>query len=93
VTAAGQGLDAQLADAAQDRTALLAQLAREAAKQGVKPGKSGRFQVVRQYGHKPDEVVSAHRWEWWAEVRAYARTASHSNELGVHYAVLPRWSE
>lgn len=80
-------IDEQLAAEAQDRTKLLAQLAREAAKRG---GKSAKYVVVRQFfmaGELIDEPVSGHRFEWVAERYAARARRRHRTETGGHYTV------
>lgn len=77
-------LDEQLAAEAQDRTKLLAQLAREAAKPGVK---SAKYVVYRQSNHLPDVPVHGHRFEWVAQLCAHRRERQHGHEAGGHYTV------
>ena len=88
-------LAGQLADAAQDRTKLLAALACEAAKPGVKSGAkhiTGTFIVVRQVhvkglGEVVDVPVSGHRFAWVAQLCAHRRERQHAHEAGGHYTV------
>jgi hypothetical protein len=80
-------LDRQLADAAQDRTKLLAHLAREAAKRG---GKSVKYAVKRQLfaaGEVVEHAVCGHRFEWVAQLCAHRRERQHGHEAGGHYTV------
>lgn len=45
--------------------------------------------VVRQHQRK-EHVVSAHRWEWFAERRAVRRERRHRSQVGVFYTARHR---
>lgn len=118
MTAAEQSADAKLAEVAQDRTKLLADLARARVESGDKlldalnapdaePATShladlagatwtGRlraaltarpWQVVAQRSSGPDEVVSAHRFEWVADWSMVRRAWRNNSVDGVHLTV------
>ena len=81
-------IDKVLAEVAEDREQLLAKLGTEPAKHTAKSAKSVKpWHVVRQFNHKPDVEICAHRWEWLADLCAYRRTAGHASEIGVFYTV------
>lgn len=79
-------IDEALAAVAQDRDQLLAKLSTEPAKHAAQPT-TKPWRVVRQFNHRADQEVCAHRWEWAADVCAYRRTRRHPNEVGVHHTV------
>lgn len=54
----------------------------------VKPGvKSVKWTVNRQYSNKPEHPMCGHRFELFADLCAYRRTARHPRETGVHFTV------
>lgn len=50
-----------------------------------------RWHVVRQYTHRTETYLCAHRWEMTADLCAIRRAAGreHRTQTGVHYAVRP----
>lgn len=81
-TAADRALEA-LARQAQDREQLRKKL--RTAAEPVKPAVKRPWEVVRQYSHRDDELVCAHRWEWLAELCARRRTFRYATQTGVHF--------
>lgn len=71
------------AEAAQDRTELLAAIHAKA----ETDRRALPWRVVRQYVDLPEQPVCGHRWEWVADLCAYRRTARHRTETGVFYTV------
>lgn len=51
--------------------------------------KNRPWRVVRQFNHADDVEVSAHRFEWLADLAAMRRSFAreHRDEVGVHYSV------
>lgn len=77
-------LDEQKRAEAEDRTKLLAALAREAATP------TGRHIVYRQLfvaGQVVERPMSGHRFEWVAQLWAHHRERQHGHEAGGHYTV------
>lgn len=84
MTAAEQSADAKLADNAEDRTKLLAKLARAAATP------TGRWLVLRQLfvaGEVVEQPACGHRFAWVAQLCAHRRERQHPDQTGVHYTV------
>jgi hypothetical protein len=88
MTAAEQAsLDTQLAAEAQDRTKLLAQLAREAAKSGAKPGKWTVYRQLFVGGEVVEQATCSHRFAWVGQLCVHRRERQHAHEAGGHYTV------